>query len=288
MGFLRSGGTGPEKNILVRFPGSVGNGGHIPQINRSAAVQTDNDTRHIRFGFQKTTHMNPDLSLPGGIVPGIALLIGGTDHYGHPVDIQTESGQAHRVQVDIHLAGIAADQGGDGHVFFTLDQGLHLRGETPELVSVQIVIFRPKSKGQNRDVINISRFDQRRCGRPGNPVHIGHELGLKPNDGFLLILAHIEPDDGHGCPRAGCGIHILHTGDLPQQLFHGIGDPFFDFPSAGTGHFDEDIHHGNDNLRLFFPGKRDDRGNSHQNGGNDDQRGELGIDEKLRDSAGRA
>ena len=276
--------SGAEKDVLSRFARSVAHHGHIPQINRPVARNADHHRGHLLDGAQKTVGMDQHLAFGRGYQAGIAGLVGRLQHAGHPVEVQLIGGQPDGIDLDPHLAGLAADEGGDGNIVLALDEVFHLgRGPAQGIV---VLVVAPEGQGQNGHVIDITGLDQRRRGGPGDAVIIGHELGLQTHDGLFLVLANVKPDNGHGHARAGGGVNVFHPGDLPEQFFHGRGDPLFHFPGVGAGHPHKDVDHGNDNLGFLFPGQRDNGRDTKKDGSENNQRRQFGIDEIIREGAG--
>ncbi len=69
---------------------------------------------------------------------------------------------------------------------------------------------------------------------------------------------------------------------------HGRRHALFHFFGAGARHLHKDVHHGDDDLRVFFAGRFIDGEGAQQNGENHQQRGQLGIDKVAGDAAGDA
>ena len=82
------------------------------------------------------------------------------------------------------------------------------------------------------------------------------------------------------------GIDILDPFDLPEELFHGLGDPLLHFFGRGPGIGDKDIDHGNDDLRLFLARGDNDGKEPEQKRGNHDERRQLRLDKCVGNLAG--
>ena len=236
-------------------------------------------------GFQKTAGMDNDLAFGRGIGAGIGRLVGGEDQLGHGHRVQPVTGHAHRIQLHLHPPALPADEGGDGYVGLTLDLIFHLGGHPPQQVGLNLLT--PERQRQNGYIVDVSRFDQRRGDAAGNPVHVGHELGLEPHNRLLFVLPHVKAHHRHGHARHAGGVDVLHAGNFPQQLLHGTGHPLLHFRGVGAGHLNEDVDHGDDNLGFFLPGKGNHGGHSQKHRGDNDQRGQLGVDEIIGDFSGR-
>ena len=61
-----------------------------------------------------------------------------------------------------------------------------------------------------------------------------------------------------------------------------------DFVRRCARHLREDVEHGHDDLRLFFARRLQNAESAEQQRADDDQRGEFGIDEGMRDAARQA
>ena len=157
------------------------------------------------------------------------------------------------------------------------------RRGAPDLKSVQFAA--PERQGQKGNVIDGSRLDQRLRGARRNQVEIGEHLLVQPDDAFFFILAHIKANDRDAGSRAGSRIDVFDAGDLPEQALHGLRDACFHFFGRCAGKRDHHVDHGNDDLRLFFSREQQHGRDSKRDGSHEKQRGELGIDEGVRQSA---
>ena len=141
------------------------------------------------------------------------------------------------------------------------------------------VALAPERQRENGNVIDRARLDQRLRGARRNQVEVGEHLLVQPHDGSLFVLADEEAHHGHGPAGAGSRVDVLDAGNLPQQLLHGLGDALLDFTRGGAGHLDEDVDHGDDDLRLLFAGKFDHCEDAQKNRGQHEERCEFGVDE---------
>ena len=113
------------------------------------------------------------------------------------------------------------------------------------------------------NVIDLDRFDHPVPDNRRDDVLIHGDLVVDFYQGIFTVLAHIKPNrhDSHILPRHG--VDVFHTVDLPQKPFQGGGHELFNFTGTGSGGADINISQGYDDLRVFFPGRDKNRGNSH-------------------------
>ena len=114
------------------------------------------------------------------------------------------------------------------------------------------------------------------------------EFVVELDDGVFFFFTHLEAHDGHAEPRPRGRVDVLDAGDFPDQLFHRRGDALLHFLRGRAGHLHEDVHHGNDDLRLFLARRLEHGERAQQNRKHHDERRELGVDEVVGDAPGKA
>jgi hypothetical protein len=163
----------------------------------------------------------------------VNLLIGGLQHHGGLLQVDSHRSQPDRIEEHLDLALAPPDNGGDRNIGLALDDGLHLGGHPTQHVVVAFI--GPEGQRKDGHIIDIARFDQRRAGSPGDAVIVGHQLGLQPDDGLFFILPHVEPYHGHGHAGSRSGVDVFHAGNLPEQFFHGTGDALLHLLARAPG-----------------------------------------------------
>jgi len=137
-----------------------------------------------------------------------------------------------------------------------------LRGDAAQFEIA--VALAGKSESQNRHVVDGARLHQRLRSTRRDQVEVGVQLLVQPHDARLFILAHQKAHHRHGHAGAGRRVDILHTGDLPQQFLHRLGDPLFDFARGSAGHAYEHVDHRDDDLWFLLAGQFPHGESAHQ------------------------
>ena len=121
-----------------------------------------------------------------------------------------------------------------------------------------VIDFAVQSDGQNRHIINRLHLHQGHSDTRRNTVEVGTELFREPHQALIGILPALETNHHAALARGGGGVDIFHTGDLPEQFFHGARRTFLHFLGAESRHLRDDIDHRNLDLRLFLPREHQD------------------------------
>ena len=157
------------------------------------------------------------------------------------------------IQHHPNLPALPADDLDFGDIADFLDFIMNLGGDPPQ--HKRTFPFAPEGEGQNGDIVDGARLDQRRTGSGWDQVKIGEHLLIQTDDGFFFILADIEADDGQRIAWRRSRVDVFDPRNLPQELLHRFRHPLFHFLGRGSGHLDKDVDHGYDDLRLFLPGQ---------------------------------
>jgi hypothetical protein len=102
------------------------------------------------------------------------------------------------------------------------------------------------------------------------------------------VFADFEADDDEALAGLGGAVDVFDARDFPEEFLHGAGGAFFDFAGAGAGHGDEDVDHGDFDLGFLFAREHEDSADAEEDGGEDDEGSEFGIDEGVGETAGDA
>jgi hypothetical protein len=187
------------------------------------------------------------------------------------------------VERDAELAAVATGDGDGGNVGHLFDGIMHLGGHAAQLEGA--VAVARKGQRQDGDVVDRARLDQRLGGAGGNQVEVREHLLVQVDDALLFVLSHFESHDGEGTAGARGGVDVLDPRYLPEQLLHRLGDAFFHLAGGGAGHADEDIDHGDLDLRFLLARELPDGKSAQSERGGDDQRRQLGIDPQAGEAA---
>src|SRR6266545_4199717 len=273
-----------ERDVRRRFRVAVANLRDVSYEDRAAAVGGDNDLSYVLERSQARARLDVHFtSGRHGPLCGPAD-IGLRDRTLNHQRIEVVGRQARGVNLYAHLASPSADQRHRGNVGHFGDRVAQVSGDEAQLVVR--VTWRPQRDGENRHVIDGARFDDWADDTRRNPVCVRGELLIQADERPVLRFAHLEPDDHHRLTGAGSGIEILDAGNLPQQLLHRPRHALFDIGRRRARHLDEDVHHGDDDLRLFFARQSDHCERAQGDRGDDEQRCQLGLDERGGQPAG--
>jgi len=240
-------------DVLDRFLAAVDHRGDVADVDRLALGDADDHVPDVGGAGQELAHLQGELTVVGGEPAAGEAPVERAERAVHLHGRQAVGGEPVRVEHHPDLAALAADDGGRRHVGGLLDGIVHLGGDATQ-VEVAVALA-PERQRQDGHVVDGARLDERLGGARRDEVEIGVHLLVELDDAVFLVLADVEADDGHGHPRAGCGVDVLDARDLPDQLLHGLGDPLLDFLGAGAGHGHEDIEHGHLDLRLLLAGE---------------------------------
>ena len=158
----------------------------------AAAAERDMPGRPGRLS--KLAHVDQDLSSGrGGKAPSVGRLVCSTQAIDNLALVQMEAGNADRIKMDLDLAPVSPDQRGDRDIVLRLDDVFHLGGHPSQ--GVMVGIFTPETEREDRHIINVAGFHEGLAHPGWDDIIVGQELGLEPDNGFFLVLAHVETHD---------------------------------------------------------------------------------------------
>jgi len=245
----------PHEDVVGRLLGTVGDVGHVAQVDRAARLDVHHDTAHVARIPEELPRLHHGLPVACRVVPGrdddVGLLQGAHDLEGRHV-VRPEP---LRVQHDADLAPLASYHGALGYVLALLDLAGKLLGDAPELIAGVAWVPAPERERQDGHVVDGLGLDQG-LGHPGrDDVVVGHELGVELDQARFHVLAHIEADDGQVGTRPHGRVDVLHPRYLPEELLHGRGDPSLHLGRRGAGVAHHYVDHGDHDLGLLLPGR---------------------------------
>jgi hypothetical protein len=105
------------------------------------------------------------------------------------------------------------------------------------------------------------------------------------HEAALGIFAHFEAHDDEALAVAGGAVDVFDAGSSQSSFSIGrVARSSISF-ARGAGHGNHHIDHRHLDLRLFFTRQQNDRRRAEQDGRDDDERRQLGVDERRRDAA---
>ena len=275
-----------KEGIGRRIGAAVGDRGHIAHEDRPPGLGAQHHRAHILGVAQEITDLDQHRLVAVDQPPGLVGAIGRRQGVDDIRAGETPGGELLRVELHPELTVGATDDARLSDLGHALDRRLDLHRDPAQ--GQVIVVGAVQGQGQDRHIVDGARLDQGWGDAGRNAVKIGLKLLIQLHQAALDILAHLEADDGHGLTGHSGGIDVLDALDLPQQLLHRPHHPFLDLFGRGPGHADHDIDHRHLDLGLFFTRQQQHRHQPQQHTGDDQQRGEFCIDERLGDAAGWA
>ena len=265
------------KEILARLLGAIRDIGNLTEIDGLSISHSDNNVPNFLCRFQKTTCFYGNFcsclrKRAGGILP-----VGLLQHRNDSGGSETATGESHRIKEHTHLSFGSSDNKGltdHGHL---LDRVLNLCCQSAQ--GQMIILFAMKGDGQNRHIINRLHLHQGYADSRRNTVEVGTKLLRKSHKAFIRILSYLESSNHTALTRTGCGVNIFNPRNLPEQFFHGAGGPFFHLLRTESRHLCDDIDHRHLDLRLFLSWKHQDCKKPKQQGSDNNERRQFGVDE---------
>jgi hypothetical protein len=190
--------------------------------------------------------------------------------------------------IDVHaqLTRPAADERHLGDIGDFRDRVTQLCGQRPQLIVA--VALRPHGDRQDRHIVNRAGPDDRTDNTRRNPIGIGGELLIEPDESRFLGFADLEADDHHRLSGGRRRIYVLDARHFPEELFQRSRDALLHVGRRRARHFDEHVYHGDDDLWLLFARQRRDGQRAERHRGGDEERRQLRVDERRRQPSGRA
>ena len=169
------------------------------------------------------------------------------------------------------------DDGSFSNQRHLLDRIIHLRDKP---VQREVIITRTvKRQRQDRHVINRPRLDERHGNAVRDAVEVLLHFLVQLHQAAFHVFADLEPHDRQRLAFAGSGVDVFHAGNFPEQLFHRARGAFLDFFRMKSRHGHQHIHHRHFDLRLFLTRQHHHGKHAEQEGCDDDEQGQLGINE---------
>ncbi len=274
-------GAGPEEDILVRLVGAIADAGHVAQPDRLACLHPDHHGFHGLDVLQEGAGLDQDLLTVDVDAAGGQRLVRLAQCPRQLGQRQPAARHGSAVGHHPHPARQATDQGRLTDLIHLLDRIVDLCRDAPQ--DAVVIGIAPEGQGQDRHIVDGAYLDQGLAHAGRNAVQVGGDLGVELDHGVGRRVADLETHNHHRPPGAAGGVEVLHAGNLPQQFLQGPGDALFDFCRRRRRHLDEDVNHRHDNLRLLLARQEPDRRGPQQDGGQNDQRRQLRIDEQLDD-----
>ena len=273
-------------DITHRLVGAVNHLGNVGQVHRPGIEDTHHQAPDVCRRLDIGAGLHQDFAVAADQAPG---RLRGVRH------LQCRLQVLRRDAVPVHAVGIHDDANhmagaADGrHVARTgnaleIDLGsarhlLQFEGRTRRRTVGNGAV---KSQRHDRHVIDAPWLDDRihdtEVGR--KPVAVGIDGVIEPDQSLDRLLAHLVLHGNHRHARTRNGIDVLDAGDARQHLFRRPRHQCLDIPGRGAGEGDEDIGHGDVDLRLFLARRDQGCANAEQQGDQRDQ-GRQGIPEKV-------
>ena len=277
-GSALAGGPGGEEDGVRRFVRAVDDPGDLGDVDRPPVGEAGHHPADLLRAAEEGTHLDPDLPVVAhGRARGLA---DGGGLQGARELRPADPGRAHAVGVRLHAHDprLAADELGParlGHLRELLGQ---LGRERSQAVARPALA--PQGEGQEGHVVDRVQLDDRGQDVPRqDPAH--RRLPLVDLDEARLVrLVDLEADGDHPQPGAGHGVDVLDAGDAPQDPLHGGDDPALDLGRLGARPRHHDVHHRHADLRLLLAGSGEEGERPEAEGGRDDERGELAVEEE--------
>jgi hypothetical protein len=146
-----------------------------------------------------------------------------------------------------------------------LDLDFHRVGHARELEGAARRIGGPERQADDRHVVDALRLDDGfpHAERRRQPVLVGFERVVEPDERFRRVLADLVLDRQHRHAGTRNRVHVIDAGDPCEHLFRRRRHEVLDVLRRGTWERDEDVRHRHVDLRLFLA-RRDEHGEHAQ------------------------
>ena len=238
------------EDVIGGFFRAIHHIGHVLQINRSAAVNTDHDIAHVVRILQESAGLHRHLAVFASQSTRRGLPVGLLDDRDQPRRTEIARSEPGRVDQDAQLPPRAADQLGFGDLLDLLHRVVDLRRQTSK--RQVIVSGAVECKRQNRHVVDGAQLNKRLRSAVRDAVKVRLQFLVKPDETFLGVGADHEPHNYQALAGTRSGVDIFHAGNFPEQFFHWARHALLGFLRAGTWHSDEHVHHRHFDLRLLL------------------------------------
>src|SRR6516164_2705551 len=272
-----------QEDVISGLLGPVPNLRYIPQVDGTPGGDANDHLPHLVDIDQEVAGLDRVFLVGGSELTCLEALVGSLHGGQDGCRRHAEARHLRGIKEGANLSSLTSDELRLRNVVYALDFALNLSSNATQRVAV--VAAAPEGERQDGYVVDGARFDQGPRGAGWDQVEMGIEFVVQLDDGVFFLLAHLVPHDHHAQSGPGDGIYILHPRYLPDELLHGRRNAIFHFFSGRTGHLHEHIHHGNDDLRLFFAGRLEHGEGPQEDGKDHDQGGEFRVDEVVGDAA---
>ena len=215
-----------------------------------------------------------------------ATHVGACDRLLNRERIEIVGRQPRGVDVHANLPWAPADDGHLRHVVDFSDGLSQLDGERSQLIVR--VTRRPHRDGKDRHIVDRARLDEGPDDAWRDAIRIRGQFLIEANERGFLRLVHREADDDHRLSGTRGRVDVFHAGHFPEQLLQRTRDPLFDIRRCRPRHLDEHVNHRHDDLRFLFARQRHHRQGAKRHRGQDEERRQLGVDERRGHPAGDA
>ena len=282
-GLQVAGGTAVQ-DIVGRFRALVGDGGHVAQIDRPVVKDPHHDGAGVGGIAQERAGLKQDLGVGERARTGMQLAVRLLERRHDLGGGELAGGERGDIEAHAHGPVDSADERGLGDLGDGFHDVVQLGGEPAE--GEVILGGAVQREGQDGHVVNRAGPHERRARAGRDAVEAGLELLVEANEGGFDLRADLKADDHQRAAGAGGGVQVFHARDFPEQLFHGVRDPVFHLGGGDARHGDEDVDHGDLDLRLLLARQQKYGKEAEQDRGDDRDRRELRIDELRGEPAG--
>ncbi len=256
----------------------------IRQVDRAAAGARDHEAGHIVAAGQKLADVDHDLVVGDGSRSCRQPPVDGLDCGKGLQNGDVVRGQPLAIEIHPDHATLTADDRNLSDPWVLRELGLEFVGDRSQLDARRP--FGPQGVGDDRYIVDGSWFDNRGHDADRQFVEYRLELGVDPDRRLVGVGTDQESHHDEPTRRIRDRVDVLHVLDFVEQLFERRDDPDFDFLRGGAGKTDHDVDHGDLDLGLLLRRRHDHREDTEEEGCDDDQRRQLGVEKCPPDAAG--
>ncbi len=265
------------KDVVLDEPAAHHHLGHVAHIDRAAIAGGEQKEPDIGDAGERLARLD---------LGHLASLAHHPRHEGavgiaHPGDEllqgHAEEGEFLRIGLDADLFRIVAGDIGEADILGLDELGLQLAGQPREislLPARRRCLFGRESEDDDGDVIDAAADDERGRDPDRDPVHVGADLVIDPEHRVVLAGADHEARGDPGLVVHRLAIDVLHAGDRLDDGLERLGDELDHVRRLEPVGLDDDIDHGDVDLRVLLARDGEQR---------DEAGGERGKQEEGRD-----
>ncbi len=266
--------------------GALGHQRHVADIGRLALPHADHQALDIACGAQERAGIERERALSDLDHAHPALGIGGGDGLGDLVKPNAKAGEALGEHLDLDRVGAAADDEALRRVRHFFQALHHVEPERPQRAFVDLVA--PQRERDHRHVVDALGLDQRLAHAGRDAVEVGLDLVVELDEGLPHLFAHFELHRHHRAVALRRRVDVIDAGDLAHQPLQRVGGEARHLLRGDAGIGEEHIDHRHRDLRVFLPGCEDQPHDTEAETGQQQQRRERRIDERLGKTAREA